>query len=122
MDLQQLSDIETELDMSIESAAAWLQSFIDRVDLEDVDYQAIEIIIDNLYETCDFIRQELDLGGDDLEDEDEEDDYLDPHFPSFLEEDDEDVETYHFAGSWDAIRFLEDENGETIGIQVDFVK
>jgi len=118
---QFLDDLETELNMSIESAAAWLQSFIERADLEDEDYLAIETIIYNLYETSDFIRSELGIGGEEEDFEEDDEDEYDPHLPAFLDdEDEEETEVATFVGTWDSIRFLEDENGEVTGIQVDF--
>jgi hypothetical protein len=122
MDLQQLADIETELDMSIDSSAAWLEQFIEREDLSDEDYETIITIVDNLYEAADYIRAELGIGGEeeDLEeDEEDEEEDCDSHLPCLLEDEEEDTLT--FKGTWDSIRFLEDENGEVTGIQVDFV-
>jgi hypothetical protein len=120
MDLQQLADIETELDMSIDSSAAWLEQFIEREDLSDEDYETIVTIVDNLYEAADYIRAELGIGGEEEDLEVDEEEEYDSHLPSLLE-DEEEGDTLTFKGSWDAIRFLEDENGEVTGIQVDFV-
>jgi len=124
MDDQFLADLETELDMSVDSSASWLEDLIERIDLDEDDYETLQTIIANLYDCSEFIRSELGMGSEesDLDDEeDDDDDYddeeYDPHFPTLLEEEDDRVA---FVGTWDSIRFLEDENGEVTGIQVDF--
>jgi len=124
MDDQFLADLETELDMSVDSSASWLEDLIERIYLDEDDYETLQTIIANLYDCSDFIRSELGMGSEesDLDDEeDDDDDYddeeYDPHFPTLLEEEDDRVA---FVGTWDSIRFLEDENGEVTGIQVDF--
>jgi len=125
MDDQFLADLETELDMSVDSSASWLEDLIERIDLDEDDYETLQTIIANLYDCSDFIRSELGIGGEesDLDDEeDDDDDYddeeYDPHFPTLLDDEEDHVAT--FVGTWDSIRFLEDENGEVTGIQVDF--
>ena len=98
---QFLSDIETELDMSVESAAVWLEDFLDRIEHDRDDMEAIQAIIQNLYNASDFIRGELgiggeeeDLDGDDYDDEMEDSEEFDPHLPYI--EDDEEEETSLF--------------------------
>jgi hypothetical protein len=126
MNDQFLSDIETELDISVESAAAWLEDFLDRIELDRDDMEAIQAIIQNLYNASDFIRGELgiggeeeDLDGDDYEDDEMEDsEEFDPHLPYI--EDDEEEETLVFRSNWDSFRFIEDADGNVTGIQVDF--
>ena len=125
MNDQFLSDIETELDMSVESAAAWLEDFLTRVEQDWDDIEAIQAIIQNLYDASDFIRGELgiggedeDLDGDDYDDDSEDDEEYDPHLP-YLEED-EGNETLLFKSTWDSFRFIEDVDGNVTGIQVDF--
>jgi len=121
MDDQFLADLETELDMSVDSSASWLEDLIERIDLDEDDYETLQTIIANLYDCSDFIRSELGMGGEVDDEEEDDDDYddeeYDPHFPTLLEEEDDRVA---FVGTWDSIRFLEDENGEVTGIQVDF--
>jgi hypothetical protein len=124
MDDQFLADLETELDMSVDSSASWLEDLIERIDLDEDDYETLQTIIANLYDCSEFIRSELGMGSEesDLDDEeDDDDDYddeeYDPHFPTLLEDEDDRIA---FVGTWDSIRFLEDENGEVTGIQVDF--
>ena len=123
MDDQFLADLETELDMSVDSSASWLEDLIERIDLDEDDYETLQTIIANLYDCSDFIRSELGIGGEesDLDDEeDDNDDYddeeYDPHFPTLLDDEDDQVA---FLGTWDSIRFLE-EDGEVTGIQVMF--
>ena len=123
MDDQFLADLETELDMSVDSSASWLEDLIERIDLDEDDYETLQTIIANLYDCSDFIRSELGIGGEesDLDDEEDDgDDYddeeYDPHFPSLLDDEDDQVA---FVGTWDSIRFLE-EDGEVTGIQVIF--
>ena len=133
MNDQFLSDIETELDMSVESAAAWLEDFLTRVEQDWDDIEAIQAIIQNLYDASDFIRGELGIGGEDedLDDDDyitiqkttkntnsEDDEEYDPHLP-YIEEDEEN-ETLLFRSTWDSFRFIEDVDGNVTGIQVDF--
>ena len=124
MNDQFLSDIETELDMSVESAAAWLEDFLDRIELDRDDMEAIQAIIQNLYNASDFIRGELGIGGEEEDLDDNEDDEMedseefDPHLPYI--EDDEEEETLVFRSNWDSFRFIEDADGNVTGIQVDF--
>ena len=124
MNDQFLSDIETELDMSVESAAAWLEDFLDRIEHDRDDMEAIQAIIQNLYNASDFIRGELGIGGEEEDIDDNEDDEMedseefDPHLPYI--EDDEEEETLVFRSNWDSFRFIEDADGNVTGIQVDF--
>jgi len=118
---QFLDDLETELDISVDSAASWLESFVERADIDEDDYETIQTIIANLYDCSDFIRAELGIGGEEEDFEEDDEDEYDPHLPAFLDdEDEEETEVATFVGTWDSIRFLEDENGEVTGIQVDF--
>jgi len=118
---QFLDDLETELDISVDSAASWLESFVERADIDEDDYETIQAIIANLYDCSDFIRAELGIGGEEEDFEEDDEDEYDPHLPAFLDdEDEEENDVATFVGTWDSIRFLEDENGEVTGIQVDF--
>jgi len=122
MDDLLLQDIEAELDLSVESSAIWLEDFLSRMEeeLDEDDFDTLATIVQNLYDCSDYIRSELGIGGEvDDEEEDEDDEDYDPHLPAMLDEQDED-DYRTFVGTWDSIRFLEDEYGEITGIQVDF--
>jgi hypothetical protein len=114
---QFLDDLETELDMSVDSAASWLESFVERADIDENDYETIQTIISNLYDCSDFIRQELGIGGE--EEPEEEDDY-DSHLPPLFDDEEDEEDTATFVGTWESIRFLEDDDGNVVGLQVDF--
>jgi hypothetical protein len=118
---QFLDDLETELDISVDSAASWLESFVERADIDEDDYETIQTIIANLYDCSDFIRAELGIGGEEEDYEEDDEDEYDPHLPAFLDdEDEEENDVATFVGTWDSIHFLEDDNGEVVGIRVDF--
>lgn len=90
------SDIEAELDLSIESSAAWLEELLERVDLSEDDIQGLEIIIENLYDSAQFIRDELGIGGEQEEEEEEE---HDSHL-SYIQKEDEDHEEADEVTFW----------------------